>query len=64
MGKRNIVICDSCDKASCWLGVNYCDNYKAAGTVLVSRDYLEKLDLEDSSYWEPNQSNNGGKDNE
>ena len=31
--KNGVTVCSSCGKESCWLGNNFCENYKEAGTV-------------------------------
>lgn len=46
-----IIVCDKCLCASCWQGEFYCDAAKTAGTREMTRAELEKLNLENSSYW-------------
>lgn len=33
---RKIIVCSACGKADCWNGINYCANYRTAGTVELS----------------------------
>ena len=47
-----ITVCDKCLRASCWQGLYKCDKSRDAGTVEKTREELEALDLEHSSYWE------------
>lgn len=46
-----VTVCDKCLQASCWQGIFYCDDYKAAGTIQKTRKELAKLNLENSDYW-------------
>lgn len=46
-----ITVCDQCLQASCWQGIFYCDDYKAAGTVQKTRAELAALNREHPSYW-------------
>lgn len=44
-------VCSECLRASCWQGEVYCDEYKQAGSLERSSEYLRALDLEHESYW-------------
>jgi len=48
---KTIEVCSACFRASCWLGLFYCDEYQSAGTVVKTIEELRKLGLEDESYW-------------
>lgn len=54
---RKVTVCDACEKASCWQGEFYCDDYKTAGTKELSVAELEVLDLEHPDYWTENVEN-------
>jgi len=47
-----ITVCSKCLRASCWLGLLSCDDSTSAGTVEMTREELEKLNLEPPVYWE------------
>jgi len=51
-GTNTITVCDHCLRASCWLGLFYCEKYLTAGTVEKTREELLKLDLENPEYWD------------
>lgn len=50
-GSNTITVCDNCLRASCWLGLFYCEKHSTAGTIEKTLDELVKLDLEHPSYW-------------
>lgn len=43
MREQGIIVCSACLRASCLLGVSYCEDYKRAGTVRKSLDELLAL---------------------
>ena len=49
--KKLIEVCDECWTAACWYGEFMCQKSQGAGTVLIPIGILEKLHLEDFSYW-------------
>lgn len=51
-----ITVCNKCKRASCWQGIFYCNDSTDAGTIEMTREELEKLNLEHPSYWEKNGS--------
>jgi len=46
-----VTVCDSCRRASCWHGVEYCEQYETAGTVDVLASDLRKESNEHPSYF-------------
>jgi len=50
--KKTVTVCSACQRACCWQGRAYCENYKKAGTKEMTVDELKKLDLEHKSFWE------------
>lgn len=49
--KETVTVCASCLRASCWQGIFYCEQYKAADIIQKTRAELELLALEHSDYW-------------
>ena len=52
-GERMVTVCDACLQASCWHGLFMCSEAQNAGTVDKPVSELRALNLEHSSYWEP-----------
>ena len=50
--KKPVAVCSHCLRASCWLGLFYCEKYLTAGTVEKTREELLELDLENPEYWD------------
>lgn len=47
-----ITVCSKCYQASCWQGKFFCEEYRAAGTVQLTRKQLSELGTgEHPSYW-------------
>ncbi len=49
---EKIIVCAKCLRASCWQGFNMCEKAREADIIQKTRLELEKLNLEDSIYWE------------
>lgn len=49
--KFTITVCAACLKASCWQGLFFCDQHKEAGTVEMTIEELQSLNLEHPGYW-------------
>jgi hypothetical protein len=47
-----ITVCAACLTAGCFQGLFFCEDHKTADVAEMTRDELEKLGLEDSSYWD------------
>ena len=47
-----ITVCAECLMASCWQGIFMCDESRDADIVEKTREELEAIHLENSSYWE------------
>jgi hypothetical protein len=50
--EKMVTVCDKCQRAACWQGLFYCDDYVSAGTVDLPVSRLRELDLEHPDYWE------------
>lgn len=48
---KYVTVCASCLRASCWLGLFYCDNYKTAGLTVISHRKAAAMKLEHKSYY-------------
>ena len=46
-----VTVCDACQRACCWHGLFYCEDYQTAGTKDVPASQLRKLKAEHSSYY-------------
>jgi hypothetical protein len=46
-----ITVCGNCLEASCWQGEFYCQEYKTAGTIQMTRAALREMGLESPDYW-------------
>lgn len=51
MNKETVTVCSECLMSSCWQGIFMCEKSKNAGTIEKNIEELEKLNLENSSYW-------------
>lgn len=49
---REITVCDTCFRASCWKGEVMCDYAFDAGTVEMRYMDLAEMNLEHPSHWE------------
>ncbi len=57
--EKMITVCDHCLMASCWLGDFMCEDYQFAGTVEMTREELEELGLENPTFWNQKENENG-----
>jgi len=46
-----ITVCSNCFCASCWNGIFMCDKSDIAGTIDLPIKFLDKLNLENRSYY-------------
>lgn len=51
---RNVTVCASCLRASCWHYAFICNDHRTADIVTKTVGELRKLDLEHPSYWAEN----------
>jgi len=56
IGDYPVTVCDSCLRASCWLGIFFCMNSHAAGTIEKTVHELHPLGRENPEYWFKNPS--------
>lgn len=54
---RKVKVCGYCLRACCYQGIFLCEGWQNAKTEEKVIDELKKLDLENSSYWENEDSN-------
>jgi len=60
MSKANtelVTVCSNCLRACCFQGIFLCDNFQIAGTVEKTVKELKELNLENSCYWENEDTN-------
>jgi epoxyqueuosine reductase QueG len=46
-----ITVCDTCQRACCWQGIFFCDDFQSAGTKEITIARARKLKLEHPDYW-------------
>ena len=46
-----VTVCDVCHRASCWHGVDYCDDAQTAGTVEVAASLLDHWGYENPEHY-------------
>lgn len=49
---RAVLVCDLCNKASCWKGEFMCDDANCAGVKHLTVRQLKTLNLEHERFWE------------
>jgi len=49
---QEVIVCDSCLTASCWMGEFMCEDSKNAGIATFTVRDLKKMNLEHPDNWE------------
>lgn len=49
--ERTVTVCSACNRAACWQGKSYCEDFKASDTREATVSELRKRNLESERYW-------------